>query len=34
MGVEQEAFRPEAEPLAGAAYFLAEASKSKVTLFI
>jgi peroxiredoxin family protein len=34
MGVEQEAFRAEAEPLAGAAYFLAEASKSKVTLFI
>jgi peroxiredoxin family protein len=34
MGVEQEAFRPEAEPLAGAAYFLAEASQSKVTLFI
>jgi peroxiredoxin family protein len=34
MGVEQEAFRAEAEPLAGAAYFLGEASKSKVTLFI
>jgi len=34
MGVEQDAFRPEAEPLAGAAYFLAEASTSKVTLFI
>ena len=34
MGVEQEAFRAEAEPLAGAAYFLAEASQSKVTLFI
>jgi peroxiredoxin family protein len=34
MGAEQEAFRPEAEPLAGAAYFLAEASQSKVTLFI
>lgn len=34
MGVEQEAFRSEAEPLAGAAYFLAEASTSKVALFI
>jgi peroxiredoxin family protein len=34
MGVEQDAFRPEAEPLAGAAYFLAEASTSKVSLFI
>jgi peroxiredoxin family protein len=34
MGVDQDAFRPEAEPLAGAAYFLAEASTSKVTLFI
>jgi peroxiredoxin family protein len=34
MGVDQEAFRPEAEPLAGAAYFLAESSQSKVTLFI
>jgi peroxiredoxin family protein len=34
MGVDQEAFRPEVEPLAGAAYFLGEASKSKVTLFI
>ena len=34
MGVEQEAFRSEAEPLAGAAYFLGEASESKVTLFI
>ena len=34
MGVEQDAFRPEAEPLAGAAYFLGEASTSKVTLFI
>ena len=34
MGVDQEGFRAEAEPLAGAAYFLAEASQSKVTLFI
>jgi len=34
MGVDQDAFRPEAEPLAGAAYFLGEASTSKVTLFI
>jgi peroxiredoxin family protein len=34
MGADQGAFRPEAEPLAGAAYFLGEASKSKVTLFI
>jgi len=34
MGVGQDAFRPEAEPLAGAAYFLGEASTSKVTLFI
>jgi peroxiredoxin family protein len=34
MGVEQDAFRPEAEPLAGAAYFLGVASTSKVTLFI
>jgi len=34
MGVDQDAFRPEAEPLAGAAYFLAEASTSKVSLFI
>jgi len=34
MGVDQDAFRPEVEPLAGAAYFLAEASTSKVTLFI
>ena len=34
MGVDQDAFRPEAEPLAGAAYFLAEASTSKVALFI
>jgi len=34
MGVDQEGFRAEAEPLAGAAYFLAEAKESKVTLFI
>lgn len=34
MGVDQDAFRPEAEPVAGAAYFLAEASTSKVSLFI
>jgi peroxiredoxin family protein len=34
MGVDQEGFRAEAEPLAGAAYFLAEASQSKVALFI
>ncbi len=34
MGVDQDAFRPEVEPLAGAAYFLAEASTSKVSLFI
>jgi peroxiredoxin family protein len=34
MGVDQDAFRLEAEPVAGAAYFLAEASTSKVSLFI
>ncbi|MBM3157726.1 MAG: hypothetical protein FJ004_10655 [Chloroflexi bacterium] len=34
MGADQDAFRPEAEPLAGAAYFLNEARESKVTLFI
>lgn len=34
MGLSEDAFRSEAESVAGAAYFLSEASKSKVTLFI
>jgi peroxiredoxin family protein len=34
MGLEEDAFRGEAEGLAGAAYFLNEARQSKVTLFI
>jgi peroxiredoxin family protein len=34
MGLSEDAFRSEIESLAGAAYFLGEASKSKVTLFI
>lgn len=34
MGLEQEAFRSEAESVAGAAYFLNEARQAKVTLFI
>ena len=34
MGLPEEAFRSEVESLAGAAFFLGEARKSKVTLFI
>ena len=34
MGVEKEAFRPEVELMAGAAYYLNEARQSKVSLFI
>lgn len=34
MGLTEEAFRPEVESLAGAAYFLGEARDSKATLFI
>lgn len=34
MGLSEDAFRPEVESLAGAAYFLNEARNSKVTLFI
>jgi peroxiredoxin family protein len=34
MGLPPDAFRPEAMSLAGAAFFLNEARKSKVTLFI
>ena len=34
MGLQQDSFRSEAESLAGAAYFLGEARKSSVTLFI
>ncbi len=34
MGLSEDAFRGETSDLAGAAYFLAEASESKVTLFI
>lgn len=34
MGVPPDAFRPEVEPMVGAAYFLGEARESKVTLFI
>lgn len=34
MGLAEDSFRPEAEGIAGAAYFLNEARESKVTLFI
>jgi peroxiredoxin family protein len=34
MGLPEDAFRSEADSLAGAAFFLGEARKSKVTLFI
>ncbi|MDP2919644.1 MAG: DsrE/DsrF/DrsH-like family protein [Dehalococcoidia bacterium] len=34
MGLTEEAFRPEVESLAGAAYFLGEARNSKATMFI
>ena len=34
MGLTEDALRSEVESLAGAAYFLGEATKSKVTLFI
>lgn len=34
MGIPEDSFRSEVENLAGAAYFLGEASNSKVTLFI
>jgi len=34
MGLSEDAFRSEVESLAGAAYFLGEATKSKSTLFI
>jgi peroxiredoxin family protein len=34
MGLSEDSFRPEAEGIAGAAYFLNEARDSKVTLFI
>ena len=34
MGLPEDAFRSEADSLAGAAYFLGKACKSKVTLFI
>ena len=34
MGLEEQAFRPEVETLAGAAYFVNEARNSKTTLFI
>jgi len=34
MGLGEGSFRPEAEGIAGAAYFLSEARESKVTLFI
>jgi len=34
MGLAEDSFRPEVEPIAGAAYFLNEARESKVTLFI
>jgi peroxiredoxin family protein len=34
MGLAEDSFRPEAEPIAGAAYFLNEARESKVSLFI
>ena len=34
MGIPEDSFRSEVEGLAGAAYFLGEATKSKTTLFI
>ena len=34
MGLSEDAFRPEVESIAGAAYFLNEARNSKVSLFI
>ena len=34
MGIPEDSFRSEVESLAGAAYFLGEATKSKTTLFI
>ncbi len=34
MGLSEDSFRSEVESLAGAAYFLGEASQSKITLFI
>lgn len=34
MGLTEDSFRPEAESIAGAAYFLNEAKDSKITLFI
>ncbi|MBM2825109.1 MAG: hypothetical protein HW402_773 [Dehalococcoidales bacterium] len=34
MGLSEDSFRSEVESLAGAAYFLGEATQSKVTLFI
>jgi len=34
MGLSEDSFRSEAESLAGAAYFLGEATKAKVTLFV
>lgn len=34
MGLPEDAFRSEVESLTGAAFFLGEAFKSKVTLFI
>ena len=34
MGISEDALRPEVDDIAGAAYFLGEASKSKVSLFV
>ena len=34
MGITEDALRPEVDDVAGAAYFLVEASKSKVSLFV
>ena len=34
MGLDSDSFRSEVDGMAGAAYFLGEASKSKTTLFI
>ncbi len=34
MGVPEDAFRPEVDMLAGAAYFVGEARESKINLFI
>ncbi len=34
MGITEDALRPEVDDVAGAAYFLGEASKSKVSLFV